>query len=245
MSKDIIYQSDDTPGEKQEPKRVNYYPDLDLTLETNQDRIEKFQSNSTHKMSRKSVNKSKSMGNKRTIINDGSVSTNKIRNMLGMEKEGHITVTPMPDFIKANETGRWPKKTNIRCHWCTLRFDTVPLIMPKWIDGDGTIHGQGCYHSFNCILADITQTVPGSKQGEIRNLTFYMMEKVFDRKVPDTIIEAPDKRVMVPYGGELTADEYLEIVAAGTVAVVYALPPLHALVPRVIKVDYQATTAKV
>src|SRR3989344_7665412 len=114
--------------------------------------------------------------------------------------------------------------------------------MPRWIDRTGKIYGHGVYSGFACMLADIPHQISPERRGEIYGLAFYMMTHVFGEKANDVFFEAPDKNVMIEYGGEMPAEEYKKIIAEANVTVVYSLPPIQALIPRMIRVGYSFMT---
>lgn len=102
---------------------------------------------------------------------------------------------------------RWPKRTDIKCWWCTYNFDNVPCCIPhKYENGCFKVYGNFC--SFNCSLAYILQFIEDKKWEKVSLLN------MFYREIHNTwgeIVPAPKKEVLSIYGGNVSIDEYRSV----------------------------------
>lgn len=106
--------------------------------------------------------------------------------------------------------GVWPEKTNIKCWWCTLSFETVPCFIPtKFHNGKYTI--LGCFCSFNCAMAYNLYSLDQNQHERLRKCsllhTLYYEIHGETEQVKE-ILPAPPKEVMIGYGGKLTIEQY-------------------------------------
>jgi hypothetical protein len=106
--------------------------------------------------------------------------------------------------------GVWPEKTNIKCWWCTLSFETVPCFIPtKFHNGKYTI--LGCFCSFNCAMSYNLYSLDQNQHERLRKCsllhTLYYEIHGETEQVKE-ILPAPPKEVMIGYGGKLTIEQY-------------------------------------
>lgn len=110
--------------------------------------------------------------------------------------------------------GVWPEKTNIKCWWCTLSFETVPCFIPtKFHNGKYTI--LGCFCSFNCAMAYNLYSLDQNQHERLRKCsllhTLYYEIHGETEQVKE-ILPAPPKEVMIGYGGKLTIEQYRDLI---------------------------------
>lgn len=116
----------------------------------------------------------------------------------------------LPSYFSRLST--WVKKTNIKCWYCDLNFDTAPVFIPlilEHIGGDEyNISVKGCFCGFACAQKhidihhqDICNNTKFSDM--LRHLHF-----IFTGERIDEIEPASDKHDMVQYGGTKTKEDY-------------------------------------
>lgn len=105
------------------------------------------------------------------------------------------------------EKGIWPEKTNIKCWWCTLSFDSVPCFIPKKMRV-GKYHIIGCFCSFNCAMAYNLYALDQNQHDCLRQSSLiHTMYTEIHGEIKE-ILPSPPKEVMVAYGGKLTVEQY-------------------------------------
>jgi hypothetical protein len=105
------------------------------------------------------------------------------------------------------EKGVWPEKTNIKCWWCTLSFDSVPCFIPKKMRV-GKYHIIGCFCSFNCAMAYNLYALDQNQHDCLRQSSLiHTMYTEIHGEIKE-ILPSPPKEVMVAYGGKLTVEQY-------------------------------------
>lgn len=104
----------------------------------------------------------------------------------------------------------WIKKTNLKCWYCSLNFDSIPVFLPIYIYKKDNIlyqdvHGNFC--SFNCVKSYIDLHY-NSDDTFIYNQNLLKLYKLFNNKSIVDIDLAPSKFDIDIYGGYMTEDEY-------------------------------------
>jgi hypothetical protein len=103
-------------------------------------------------------------------------------------------------------------KKFLRCWWCTLATGPTPIGCPLALsltNGVKTYSTIGIFCSFNCAKAyaeDREKTDYSFKNS--CNLLAQMLCDEKDRFSPVTITPAPDKNLLLEYGGHMTEDQY-------------------------------------
>jgi len=114
------------------------------------------------------------------------------------------------------QKGVWPDKTNIKCWWCTLSFNTVPCFLPtrlKWQGDKKCYQVLGCFCSFNCAMAYNLYALEQDQYEKMHKSTLIhsVYTHIHDEKNDQLdILPAPPKEKMIAYGGTWTVDEYRE-----------------------------------
>lgn len=131
------------------------------------------------------------------------ISTKKITSdepLISNNLKKIVVNTAFPIFNKE----RWPKRTDIKCWWCTYNFDNVPCCIPhKYENGNFRVYGNFC--SFNCAMAYILQFIEDKKWEKISLLN--LLHKEIYNTWGD-ITPAPKKEVLNTYGGKIDIDEF-------------------------------------
>ena len=109
----------------------------------------------------------------------------------------------------------WVKTTNIQCCYCDRTFSDPPVFIPKSAEPTSTGYIMGtekCFCSFNCAVKYINISYPKIHENINKKGMLNLLFKEFYGINPNEIIPAPDKEIMIQYGGDITAREYhLEI----------------------------------
>ena len=184
--------------------------------------------------------KLKAVGVKRRRQVQGTSSkVTQLRAKIQQEEPIEEKIMPMPEFYMAAQMNRYPKKTNIKCWWCTLNFDEIPLMMPTKIEEDGKVRAEGCFCSFSCLYAHILETVPQPRRGVIISLTNWVLENIFKDLGfhLSRINPSPPRIILKEYGGTISREEYKKIIAGTVIGAMVLQPPIFADVPQLIRID--------
>lgn len=125
--------------------------------------------------------------------------------------------------------GIWPEKTNIKCWWCTLSFDSVPCFIPtKMVSGKYTV--LGCFCSFNCAMAYNLYSLEQNQHDRLRKCALLNSLYYEIHGEPKEILPSPPKETMIMYGGKLTVEQYRNLIKDCNVSsykIIY--PPISGL----------------
>jgi hypothetical protein len=122
-----------------------------------------------------------------------------------------VNYIPLPSIFR--NISSWVKKTNNKCWYCDLNFESVPLFIPKVIDqtnikDEYNISTMGCFCSFSCCIkfnnihnTNICDNI------DVRDMILFLY-KIFNGKKVSEILPAPEKYIMKHYGGDITPIEY-------------------------------------
>jgi hypothetical protein len=113
-------------------------------------------------------------------------------------------------IIPANFTDlqTWTQNTNIKCWYCDLNFDNMPVFIPRLIEPAKTDTGYnigtfGCFCSFCCALS--YNNINNSKICEnirVKKMLMFLY-KIFNGKSVKEILPSPSKYQMNHYGGSM------------------------------------------
>lgn len=114
----------------------------------------------------------------------------------------------------------WPTTTNILCWYCNCQFNNMPLFIPNniepsntTIESNGYIMGtEGCFCSFNCCYSYIDLYYPSMVTNNNKKTMLKFLYKAIYGSMPDSIIHAPNKYLMVQYGGDMSINAYQNII---------------------------------
>jgi hypothetical protein len=126
-----------------------------------------------------------------------------------------ITYVPTPSTFKGMSS--WVKKTSVRCWYCDLSFDNAPVFIPRNIEYDGVakdhrISTFGCFCSFSCAITfnNLYNQQVCTNSG-VKEMLLFLYE-IFHAKKINFIPQAPNKYLMVTYGGHLEPMEYRQMI---------------------------------
>lgn len=114
------------------------------------------------------------------------------------------------------------KKHTSKCWWCCGEYDNFIILPDKKINGKYI--GEGNYHSFNCALASNFE-MRDERIWERYSLLHQMKEEMIPEDT-NKINPAPPKEVLKEYGGELSREEYDELLLSVDSSFIKLLPPL-------------------
>jgi hypothetical protein len=126
-----------------------------------------------------------------------------------------ITYVPLPSTFFSLDT--WIQKTNIKCWYCDLNFDNMPIFIPTNIDkiDDSNkyhISTHGCFCSFGCSISynnihnqNICDRINN------KEMIFYLYNIFYTNLVRD-IMPSPNKYIMKQYGGVVDSMVYRHMI---------------------------------
>lgn len=105
----------------------------------------------------------------------------------------------------------WIKNTNLKCWYCSRKFNNPPFFIPNCISYDetGTEYFEvlGNFCKINCAF---TYSLEKFKQNDIYDIQgrlLLLYEKMYGQRII-RIPTAPNKEEMLEYGGNMTYDDY-------------------------------------
>lgn len=139
------------------------------------------------------------------IKNNDQVDDNLID--LLKEKSGENYNKIPPIFKNIDE---WPKRTNLKCWYCSLNFDSIPIFIPihcylNNISNKQEFDVLGNFCSFNCAKSHLDIFF---KDNFIYSKNLLILYNIINNKQVIDIESAPDKFDLNIYGGHLNQDEY-------------------------------------
>lgn len=117
------------------------------------------------------------------------------------------------------------KLSDIKCWWCDGYCGSLgenKIILPDKRINDA-FYGNGFFCSFNCALA-FNLEIQDEKVWERCSLLYQLKDKVLDES--EKIIPAPPKEILKEYGGELSRDEYNNLLYSIDYSFIKLLPPM-------------------
>jgi hypothetical protein len=111
----------------------------------------------------------------------------------------------------------WIKKTSIKCWYCDLNFDNIPIFIPTSIEKLGgpdlyNIGTHGCFCSFCCAVSHNDLYNPKICNNVVKNEMLLYLFKIFYNKSVKYISRSPDKYIMKQYGGNIDSSVYRGLV---------------------------------
>lgn len=126
-----------------------------------------------------------------------------------------IIYDKIPSLFMCMET--WIKKTNVKCWYCDLNFETTPVFIPKLIEPSTTKSGYsmgvlGCFCSFSCAM--VYNNLYNNKlcnNIKTREMLLFLHNIFFNYHVRE-IYESPSKYIMKQYGGDIEPTKYRKLI---------------------------------
>lgn len=140
------------------------------------------------------------------------------RRLMGHELINITTYTKIPPQFVSVDT--WPKKTNLLCCWCSLSYNTPPIPYPRSIEkASSTVDNYTVdidpymqFHSFNCLVAYITDKSRDASERVNKICMANLLYKIFNKVSISYITPAINPLLMARYGGDLSEQEYMNII---------------------------------
>lgn len=126
------------------------------------------------------------------------------------KKEEELLWDKIPQTFTSLEN--WPKNTNIRCWFCTLKFKSVPWFIIKSISNtqDGKVMNvKGNFCSCGCLMGFVKKNYSNREHFDIYH-NVYTLYTILTGKKKMTIKPSPDIYNLKLYGGDMTIEEYRE-----------------------------------
>lgn len=154
-----------------------------------------------------------------SLVTEDIITSNAIE-----EDRKYVSYDKLPSIFESFET--WPKKTNVHCWHCTLNFDTIPVFIPKVIEpksnrrivdinninNNYSISTFGVFCCFGCANKFIQcRNYSLIEKIEMTN-KLKLLHKFFYNKLMQDYISYPDPYQMQQYGGDLTPEEFKEMI---------------------------------
>lgn len=106
----------------------------------------------------------------------------------------------------------WPRQTNIRCWFCTLKFKSTPWFIITSINQtpDGKImNTKGNFCSCGCLMGFVKKNYSKREDFDIYH-NVYTLYKIITGKKKLSIKESPDIYNLKIYGGNMSIEKYKE-----------------------------------
>lgn len=121
------------------------------------------------------------------------------------------------------------EKTEIVCWWCTYNFDNVPCVIPiKYYNDKYYVFGNFC--TFNCACS-YNLKMDDYKKHDRHALLCKLYVQIF--QTTRDLVPAPDKEILLKYGGNVTIEEYRNSSIKNDISYRFIMPPMKAICPIV------------
>lgn len=130
------------------------------------------------------------------------------------------TMDVMLEYRVANETNSLPETTSAACFWCVGTFEGRPIVLPTQEEGGiYTVYGNFC--TLSCGLSYLLhEQVDPQVRWERQALLHRMYKQLYP------IQPAPPKECLRIFGGELSNDQFRNIIEKKQIRVDLHLPPV-------------------
>lgn len=128
------------------------------------------------------------------------------------------------DPSKSDEVVAWPDYSELPCWNCTRYFTKAPISLPNYYDCTKKCYSTiGVFCSFGCAARWYFEHE--HKDSDLLNELFYKCGG------KGTIKKAPQKEVLIKFGGNLSDEEYENIVNSDIFDVFLGFPPMQVMTP--------------
>ena len=130
------------------------------------------------------------------------------------------TMDVMIEYRAANETNSLPENTVAACFWCAGTFEGRPVVLPTQEEGGVyTVYGNFC--TLSCSLSYLlNEHVDPQVRWERQALLHRMY------KQPTAIHPAPPREALRFFGGQLSYEQYREVIDKKQIRIDATLPPV-------------------
>ena len=130
------------------------------------------------------------------------------------------TMDVMLEFKVANETKTLPESTSAACFWCAGTFDGCPVVLPTQEEsGLYTVYGNFC--TLSCSLSYLLHELVDPQVRWERQALLHRMYKQTEPIQP-----APPKESLAFFGGELSYQQYRDVIEKKQIRIDAQLPPV-------------------
>lgn len=133
--------------------------------------------------------------------------------------------TLLVQYKNSSEIKNVPEQSDSACFWCCHTFTHRPVILPIRDNGEYlTVHGNFCCPECSmAYLFDIRQ------DSHTRWEQLALLYRIYRDSCGGKIIPAPPRNILKLFGGNLSIDEYRELIRSYKVRVDIHLPPMVSL----------------
>ena len=161
---------------------------------------------------------------------------------------------------KETTTDFYSNPCSLCCLWCTEPFANPPFPLPRRVSPiksgviaftrcdaimlsdqhEVSFHVTGQYCSPSCVLAAADECTRLNNSKSLKPLVFFMFRKVYNIPSLTNIVQAPDRRMLVKYGGIMSIEAFRATGAIGiqTTTIEMPLVPFYAGVEEVEKIKF-------
>jgi hypothetical protein len=126
----------------------------------------------------------------------------------------------MIEYRSANETKTLPEETSAACYWCAGGFEGRPVVIPTQEEG-GIYSVYGNFCTLSCGLSYLlNEQVDPQVRWERQALLHRMYKQT------SSIHPAPPKEALRFFGGQLSHDQYRDIIEKKQIRIDAHLPPV-------------------
>lgn len=130
------------------------------------------------------------------------------------------TMDVMIEYRIANETQTLPESTSAACFWCAGCFEGRPVILPTQEEGGiYTVYGNFC--TLSCSLSYLLNE---QVDPQVRWERQALLHRLYKQMTP--IHPAPPREALRFFGGQLSHDQFREIVDKKQIRIDAHLPPV-------------------
>ena len=148
----------------------------------------------------------------------------------------------LPSTFDTNDRDKWVRKTGIKCFHCTESFNGIPYAIPRKFE-NGVYHVKDCFCSGSCALAHLLKSnLDVHKIAEMISLLHMLNRDIKGLDEIETIKPAPDREVLIDYGGTLTLEEFRGDHDDTFYSV--CIPPMKPIVHKVEEVPLETSKSK-
>ena len=156
-------------------------------------------------------------------------STRDQRTLIEIVKELDVKKTRFVPFTSNhNDSDFYCKPCSFCCLWCTEPFEWIPLPLPRRMSatrsGPDNFHVTGHYCTPSCVLAAAEEVCVVNHQRSLRPLVLHMLNSVYGYKSSIHLVSAPDRRMLMKFGGVMSIDIFRATGALGVKTVPIEMP---------------------
>jgi len=134
----------------------------------------------------------------------------------------NLKSTLLVQFKESSELKTVPQNTDIACFWCCHTFNTRPVVLPIRDTGEYLeVTGNFC-----CPECAVSHLFDMRQDSHTRWEQLSLLYRVYGEACGGKIHPAPSRNVLKLFGGNLTINEYRQLIRSHTVRIDVHLPPM-------------------